>query len=113
MISLLSNLISHKVAIHNSEKIIEDIDIKNPNIFQNIDKRNRNTNILNWISLSSIIFGTIFLSFFLIFNIYNMNENKSNSQGKPTTTKGEPKPLNEEKGKTSTKPSFQINPKKK
>lgn len=112
LISLFSNLISHFIAIFNEEKNIADVDNYNPDLTVNIDKRNKCITILNWISLGSISIGAILISVFLIINLNSMSQKKDLPQGKPTQTPSEPKPLNEQKGRTTSKPSFQIKPKK-
>lgn len=112
LLSLFSNLFSHYIAIFNEEKNIEDVDNYNPNLNENIDKRNKCITILNWISLGSISIGAILISVFLIINLNKMSEKKDLPQGKPTQTPTEPRPLHDQKGRTTSKPSFQIKPKK-
>lgn len=112
LVSLMSNLWSHRLAIKNSDKTLDDIRLKNPTIFESIDKRNNCIELFNIISIWSFFIGAAIISFFLILNINTMSKKIQTPQGKPKTTQSEPKPLNEEKGRTSTKPSFEIKPKK-
>ena len=41
-----------------------------------------------------------------------MSKKNDTPQAKPKTTQSDPKPLNEEKGRTTQKPSFEVKPKK-
>lgn len=111
--SLVANLFSHLKSIKNDDKTIEEIDLRDENISENIDKRNRAIEILNKISLWCISIGIILLFTFFIYNFFSMSNDKKNQDQKPkTTTQGNPKTLNEEKGRTSQKPSFEVKPKK-
>lgn len=70
VVSILSNVFSHYKAISNDDKTIEDIDIQNPQILEEIFKRNIAINWLNKISLTAISIGTILLILFLTINSY-------------------------------------------
>lgn len=112
LVCLLSNLLSHYMAIHNNDKNINDIDTQCKELWTNFERRNKNIGYVNRTSLTSIISGTILITLFLILNINTMAKQQQTPQAKPKTTQGDPKPLNQEKGRTTTQPSFQVKPKK-
>ncbi|KQM57976.1 hypothetical protein [Chryseobacterium sp. Leaf201] len=114
LISLLLNLFSHYIAISNDEKNIIDIDNQCEVISENIDKRNKVIVFLNRGCVSSITLATLMLSIFLILNIKTMSKKEYSNKDVPkgANTNVNPRPLNDEKGRTTTKPSFQIKPKK-
>lgn len=112
VISLISNLYSHILAIKNNEKNIEDVDNRNPEIIKNIVKRNEPIQWLNTTSSYTISLGAIALFSFFLINFLNMNNKEQKPVEKPKSSQSEPKPLNEEKGRTTQKPSFSIKPKK-
>lgn len=98
VVTLLSNLYSHYKSMLDSDATIKDIDEKFYNeIFKNIEKRNKKINMLNTISIWSLIFGILSLITFVTINIYIMNNNQK--------TTPPPKPATEEKGRTITPPS--------
>lgn len=113
VICLLSNLLSHYLAIHNNDKNISDIDNKNPKLWENFDKRNNYLGNVNWVSLGSIIAGTILITLFLILNINTMAKQNTNPPSKPSTTQGSPSRQSEQKGRTTTTPPSQKPPQKK
>jgi len=97
VVTLLSNLYSHYKSMLDSDATIKDIDDKNyKKIFKNIEKRNQKINLLNKVSIWSLIIGILCLITFVTINIYNMSD-------KQTTPR--PKPATEEKGRTITPPS--------
>lgn len=112
VISFISNLYSHILAIKNNEKNIEDVDNRNLEIIKNIVKRNEPVRYLNTISLFSISIGAIALFSFFLINFLNMSNKEQKPVEKPKTSQSEPKPLNEEKGRTTQTPSFSVKPKK-
>ena len=71
VVCLLSNLISHHLAVRNNEKTISDIDTQNIDLWENFDKRNKQIGNLNNVSVCSIIFGTILITLFLILNKFD------------------------------------------
>jgi hypothetical protein len=84
-----------------SDAIIKDIDNENYDvIFKNIEKRNIVINLLNRISIWSLIIGITLIILFATINIYTMSD--SNQNGKPNPS--QPKPLTEEKGRTIPTP---------
>ena len=118
VVCLLSNLISHYLAIHNNEKNISDIDNQHPKLWENFEKRNKYLGCVNWVSLGSIIAGTILITLFLILNINTMAKQNTNPQSQPKSQpKGqaipEGKKNDSNKGRTTVNPTFQKPPKKK
>ena len=109
---LLSNLLSHYMAIHNNDKNINDIDTQCEELWTNFERRNKNIAYVNRTSLGSIISGTILITLFLILNINTMAKQQQTPQEKPKNSQSDPKPSSENKGRTTTQPSFQIKPKK-
>ena len=102
VVTLLSNLYSHYKSMLDSDATIKDIDKENyDDIFKNIEKRNKVINRLNRISIWSLIIGIILIISFATINIYNMSD--SNQNTKPTPSQ-QPKPLTEEKGRTTPPP---------
>lgn len=112
VLSIIANVFSHYLAISNDECTIAEIDCRHPEILNNIDERNLVIKILNRTSIFSISIATILISIFLIINLTTMRKKSENPQGKPNSSQGDPKPLNEEKGRTTQKPAFEIKPKK-
>jgi hypothetical protein len=101
VVTLLSNLYSHYKSMLDSDAIIKDIDNENYDvIFKNIEKRNIVINLLNRISIWSLIIGITLIILFATINIYTMSD--SNQNGKPNPS--QPKPLTEEKGRTIPTP---------
>lgn len=97
VVTLLSNLYSHYKSMLDSDATIKDIDQKEyDTIFKNIEKRNKKINLLNKVSIWSLIIGIFLLITFVTINIYHMNH-------KPKTAP-QPKPATEEKGRTITPP---------
>ncbi|MBZ4034520.1 hypothetical protein K6T82_07065 [Flavobacterium sp. 17A] len=97
--TLLSNLYSHYKSILDSDATIKDIDEKKfKKIFKKIEKRNKVINVLNMISIWSLIIGVFLLVTFATINIYNMSDKQK--------TIPSPKPATEEKGRTITPPAF-------
>ncbi len=111
--SLIANFYSHNLAIKNNERNIADVDNRNHNITKNIIRRNRPIRKLNNTSSTTIILGALCLFTFFIFNFINMSNKEQKPTQKPQTERPNPKPLNEEKGRTTQVPSFSVQPKKK
>ena len=102
--TLLINLSSHYKSVKFSELTISEINDKNYDaIFTNVEKRNKTINVLNIISLTSLICGVSSIILFVTFNIYNMNNN-------PKPNPGQPKPLTEERKGRETPPPPQNKP---
>ncbi len=95
IITLLANLYSHYKSMVDSDLTIKDIDEgKFDQIFGNIIKRNKIINILNTISIGSLIVGMISIITFVTLNFIYMSN--SNQEQKPRPHQN-PKPLTEEK----------------
>ena len=78
--TLLSNLYSHYKSMLDSDATIKDIDENNyTEILKNIQKRNDQINVLNKISIWSLIFGILCLITFATINIYNMSDKQKNN----------------------------------
>lgn len=112
VLCLLSNLLSHYLAVHHNDKNISDVDNRNTKLWVNFERRNRNLSHINKTSLGSIIVGSILITSFLILNINTMSDKNQKPVEKPKTSQSDPKPINEEKGRMTQTPSFQIKPKK-
>ena len=98
IVTLLSNLCSHYKSIIDSDKTIKEIDEKKfENIFENIEKRNKDINLLNKASILSLIIGFCIIITSITLNINTMNET-------PTTINQPSGPLTEEKGRTLPPP---------
>ncbi len=104
IVTLLSNLFSHHKSIQDSDLIIKEIDEeKYDDIFRNIDHRNKPINLLNTISIWSLIIGTILILTFVSINLFAMNENQKPSPS--DNPRQNPKPQTEEKrGRTNPTP---------
>ena len=118
VVCLLSNLISHYLAIQSNEKTISDIDTQNIELWKNFEKRNKRIGFINWTSLGSIIAGTILITLFLILNINTMAKQNTNPQSQPKSQpKGQINPEGKKndsnKGRTTVNPTFQKPPQKK
>ena len=118
VICLLSNLISHHLAVRSNEKTISDIDTQNIDLWKNFEKRNKRIGFINWTSLGSIIAGTILITLFLILNINTMAKQNTNPQSQPKSQpKGQVNPEGKKndsnKGRTTVNPIFQKPPQKK
>jgi len=101
ILTLLINLISHYLSIRYSEKTIGEINNKDyDNVFINVEKRNKVLNILNGISIATLIFGITTIIAFITLNLLIM----SNDNQKPQERPSQPKPLTEERGRTITNP---------
>jgi hypothetical protein len=100
--TLFASLISHFYSRKFSESTIEDIDneIEYEEILNNINKRNKCLEWINFSTISSLFLGIISIVIFVSINIINMSEN-SNPRPNPNQ---QPKPLTEEKGRTIPKP---------
>jgi hypothetical protein len=68
-ISLLTNLISHYISSYYHDKSINEIDKKNPDILENIDRRNQILRIINITNVVLLILGIAFLVVFTSINI--------------------------------------------
>lgn len=102
IITLLSNLYSHYKSMIDSDLTLKEIDEENyTKIFKNITKRNKTINRLNRISIWSVIIGIASLITFVSLNIYTMN---NSNQGNKPNPQQQPKPLTEEKGRTTPTP---------
>lgn len=113
VICLLTNLISHFIAIISNRKTISDIDCQNRNLWDNFKKRNRNIEMLNIISLGSIIIGTILITLFLTLNLNTMAEKKPAPQNQPKTTPSDPQRSHDKKGRVAPQPTVVKPPKTK
>jgi hypothetical protein len=102
--TLVSNLYSHHKSNLDSDLIIKEIDEeKFEDIFKNIDKRNKPINLLNKISIWSLIIGSVLILTFVTINLLAMNENQKPSPS--DNPRQSPKPLTEEKrGRTNPSP---------
>ncbi|MBD8082349.1 hypothetical protein [Chryseobacterium caseinilyticum] len=113
IICLLSNLLSHHVAIQNNYKTITEIDLQDEKLWPNFKKRNRNVGYLNWTSLRSIIVGTILLILFLTLNLNTLAEKNHKPQSPPKTTQGNPERSQDQKGRVAPQPAVVKPPKTK
>lgn len=109
--TLLVNLISHKKSTNDSNYILEhlgfDISKYDDEIFINeVSKRNKIIDLLNKISISSLITGALSILLFFSINFFNM----SNQQPKPQPSQNPPKPNTQEKGRTNPMPARVITP---
>lgn len=111
VLCLLSNLISHYIAIFNCDKNMDDIASQSSELWKNFEKRNNILKYINWASLGAIVIGTSFITLFLILNINTMSEKNEKPHEKPQTTKTNPERINEEKGRTIQKPTTERKPK--
>lgn len=107
VVTLLSNLYSHYRSITDSDLIIKEIDEKKyEDVFKNIHKRNKPINILNKVSIWSLIIGTLLILTFVSINLFAMSEKpKSN----PTPNQN-PRPLEEQKGRNNPMPKPNLKP---
>jgi hypothetical protein len=109
--TLLTNLISHYLSISYAQKTINEINEKKyDDVFTNVKKRNKCINILNGLSIGTLITGIVSIIIFVTINLSTMNNNQ-----KPTPKPQTPKPLTEEKGRTINNPPQSkpnTNPKK-
>ena len=109
--TLLANLISHYLSISYAQKTIDEINEKKyDDVFTNVKKRNKCINILNGLSISTLITGIVSIIIFVTINLSTMNNNQ-----KPIPKPQTPKPLTEEKGRTINNPPQSkpnTNPKK-
>lgn len=113
VVCLLSNLLSHYVAIKGNTKTIAEIDSQNMNLWNNFKKRNRTIEYLNWSSLLSIIFGTILITSFLTVNLNTMAQKNSKPQSPPKTTQSNPQRSSDQKGRVAPQPAVVKPPKTK
>ncbi|MBL3547236.1 hypothetical protein [Chryseobacterium sp. KMC2] len=108
--TLFSNLLSHKKSITESEKIIDKINQEPNCIFEDeftesLENGNKKIDILNRISIVSLITGIISILLFFTLNFFTMSDKKPQPQNPP-------KPLTEEKGRTISTPPKIVAPKK-
>jgi ABC-type transport system involved in multi-copper enzyme maturation permease subunit len=103
-LTLLANLLSHYLSSYYHEKTTDEFDDENPDILQNIDKRNKRLRQINVGTVISLILGIIFLIIFSSINLYQMSD--KNQKSKTTTeSKIQESPNYEKLGRTITKPS--------
>lgn len=69
VVSILSNVFSHFKAIANDDKTISEIDLRDFEILDKMDRRDKIIKCLNNLSLIAILVGTLSLVLFLILNI--------------------------------------------
>jgi hypothetical protein len=107
--TLVSNLYSHHKSNLDSDLIIKEIDEeKFEDIFKNIDKRNKPINLLNKISIWSLIIGSVLILTFVTMNLLAMNKNQKPSPS--DNPRQSPKPLTEEKRGRTNPPPPRTNP---
>lgn len=77
IVCILINLCSHISSKNKANKTIDEIDkflseeLGDDNQLRKaIDKRNKITNIINYITVSLAIIGIVFIIFFVVYNIY-------------------------------------------
>lgn len=104
--TLLMNLISHKKSINDSNYILDtlgfDIDkLEDKEFLKEVSDRNRSIDILNKLSIVSLIIGVFSILIFFTINFFNMSDQKP----KPQPQQSPPKPLTEEKGRTNPTPA--------
>jgi len=103
VLTLLINLISHYFSISYSERTIGEINKKQyDDVFINVEKRNKVLNVLNGISITTLILGIISIITFVTLNLSIMNNDKPQPQ--PQERPSQPSPLTEEKGRTINNP---------
>ncbi|WP_374443031.1 hypothetical protein [Epilithonimonas sp.] len=113
LICLLTNLLSHHIAIKSNYKTIDDIDSQNTNLWENFERRNRNIGYFNMTSLIAIISGTTLITLFLILNLNTMADKSQKPQNPPKTTQGDPQRSQDQKGRVVTRPAVVKPPKTK
>lgn len=106
--TLLMNLISHKKSINDSNYILDtlgfDIDkLEDKEFLKEVSDRNRSIDILNKLSIVSLIIGVFSILIFFTINFFNMSDQKP--KPKPQPQQSPPKPLTEEKGRTNPTPA--------
>lgn len=104
--TLLMNLISHKKSINDSNYILDtlgfDIDkLEDKEFLKEVSDRNRSIDILNKLSIVSLIIGVFSILIFFTINFFNMSDQKP----KPQPQQSPPNPLTEEKGRTNPTPA--------
>ncbi len=111
--TLLINLISHNKSINDSNYILDNIgfDIskfEDENFLKEVSKRNNKIDLLNKISIGSLIAGVFAILIFFTINFLNMSNQEPKS--KPQPQQNPPKPLTEEKGRTNPIPARVVTP---
>ena len=97
--SLIINLWAHWLASRNAMKTLHDHDMKDPNLFEKTQRRNRRMNNITTAAGFSMVAGLLSLVIYCSINIYNMPD--------PTRL---PNPEPERKGMPSYVPSTQPTP---
>ncbi len=78
IVTLLSNLYSHYKSIKDSDQIVKEIDSEQfDKIFVQIEQRNKIINILNKISIWSLIIGIILILSFVSVNLFYINKKEN------------------------------------
>lgn len=113
VLTLLSNLLSHKKSINESEIIIDKINQDPDCIFEDeftesLQSGNKKIDSLNTTSIVSLIIGITCILLFFLLNFYTMSNNKPIP--KPQSI---PNPSTQEKGRTISTPPKVVNPKTK
>ncbi len=106
--TLLINLISHNKSINDSSYILDNIgfDInkfEDKNFLNEISKRNNKIDLLNKVSIGSLITGVFAILIFFTINFLNMSNQEP--KPKPQPQQNPPMPLTEEKGRTNPTPA--------
>lgn len=104
--TLLMNLISHKKSINDSNYILDTIGFEidkfeDKEFLKEVSDRNRSIDILNKLSIVSLIIGVFSILIFFTINFFNMSDQKP----KPQPQQSPPNPLTEEKGRTNPTPA--------
>lgn len=113
--TLLINLISHNKSINDSSYILNnigfDIDkFEDEKFLNEISNRNRKIDLLNKLSIGSLITGVFTILIFFTINFLNMSNQEPKPKTQPQPQQNPPKPLTEEKGRTNPIPARVITP---
>ena len=104
-LTLLVNLLSHYLSSYYHDKSTQELDKDDPEIDNNIDKRNSIMRKINIGTVISLILGIIFLILFTSINLTKMKGEESKKETKITTTETKIIETKYEKlGRTITKP---------
>ena len=104
-LTLLVNLLSHYISSNHHDKTTQELDSKDPETNNNIDRRNSLMRKINISTVVTLILGIIFLLLFTSINLTKMKNEKSKTE--TTTTTSETKIIEtkyEKLGRTITKP---------
>ena len=104
-LTLLVNLLSHYLSSYYHDKSAQELDKEDPEIDNNIDKRNSIMRKINIGTVISLILGIIFLILFTSINLTKMKDEEPKKETKTTTTETKIIETKYEKfGRTITKP---------